>query len=202
MGAAIRIILAALLSTAVLMGWGFVFWAMIPWSHTFFAQMPDEPAVLAAMKAGGQETGVYMFPYIDMSAPTEEEIARFKSGPLGFVFYSATGADPESADVFVNGSIQFFVASLFAATLLCLAGPGLCSFASRWAFVTLLGAFAVIAMNLTHPIWFHHPWQFWLKMSVYDVSNWFLAGIVLAAIVRNKSVCCAPATATTVDATK
>jgi hypothetical protein len=202
MGAALRIVLAAILSTAVLMAWGFVFWTMIPWSHTFFGRMPDEAAVLAAMKDSGQETGVYMFPSRDMNAPTDEEIERFQTGPLGFVFYRTAGADANPQSMYINGAANFLVASLIAGTLLCLAGPGLCSFAARWAFVTLLGVFAVITTNLAFPIWFHHPWEYWLKMSAYDVSNWFLAGIVLAAIVRNKTVCCAPATPPVLEAKK
>lgn len=34
------------------------------------------------------------------------------------------------------------------------------------------------------PIWWHLPWPFHLVSAVYDVTAWFVAGLVLAAFIR------------------
>jgi hypothetical protein len=34
------------------------------------------------------------------------------------------------------------------------------------------------------PIWWQHPWPFYLINSVYEVVAWFLVGLVLARFIR------------------
>lgn len=58
----------------------------LPWHNKDVGQLPDEDAVLAAMRDAGAEPGDYMFPYCksgDMGSPEAKE--RFDRGPVGVV---------------------------------------------------------------------------------------------------------------------
>ena len=47
--------------------------------------------------------------------------------------------------------------------------------------------FAVVALEFANPIWFHTPWCFTLMHAGFDLGNWILAGLVLAAFVRREA---------------
>src|SRR5438067_2195357 len=55
-----RILLAGFLGAIVLMIWGFLSWAVLPWSGQSMLKLPNEDTVLSALKAGNAESGMYV----------------------------------------------------------------------------------------------------------------------------------------------
>ena len=85
---------------------------------------------------------------------------------------------------FAMGFGHYFVSALLMAVLLQLASPGLGGYLPRVLFVTLAGVFAAVAITLGDPIFLHQPWKTPLYFAAFYVVSWFVAGIVLGAIVR------------------
>jgi hypothetical protein len=187
----IRLIIGALLAAVVLMGWGFVFWAFSPVSDSMVKRLPDEPAVIAALKKSNLETGHYFYPYPDKDimagkdpSKTEAWKKEHRDGPLVEISYNKQGEDPMNPIMYAMGFVHFFAGALLAGLLLILALPRLPTYLGRVGFVFLLGLFATVALQLADPIWFHHPWGFALLKGGFDVGCWLLAGLVLAAFLR------------------
>jgi len=186
----IRLSLAVFLAAVVQFGWGFAFWTMTPISKQMIGSMPDEEKVTQALKEANPETGVYFLPYGDCQAMSGDEEAmaafaeRHRAGPLVQVIYRKEGIEPMSPAVFAMGFAHMVGSCLLAGGLLLLAAPALPGYFARFFFVVGLGAFAVFAIQLANPVWFHHPWKFSLLHSFFELVSWVLAGIILAAFLR------------------
>ena len=186
----IRLIFGALLSTAVLFGFGGWFWVASPYPNMMIKPIPAEDDLVKVLKDGLPESGVYYFPWGDqetMSGKNEEAAkkvqAKLEAGPIGQIVIRREGAKVDAL-YFAQGVGQYFVASLLMAILLHLALPGLGGYLPRVLFVTLAGVFASVAVTLQQPTWHHQPWLTPLYLAAYDTVSWFLAGIVMAMVVR------------------
>jgi hypothetical protein len=100
------------------------------------------------------------------------------------IIYRKDGLDPISPQEMAVGFCHFLAASLLAGVLLIMAQPGLPRYWMRVLYVTLVGAFATVAISFAGPIWFHHPWPAVLYTSAYQLIGWLLAGLVLGLVIR------------------
>jgi hypothetical protein len=191
----IRVLVGALLSAVVLMGWGFVFWEVLPVHDYTLKKLTDEQAVVVDLKKGNPESGHYFIPFPDKVAlsgkdptATESLTKRRREGPLVEIIYRKEGVeglmDPM---IFVQGFIHFLVSALIAGLLLTMALPNLPTYLGRVLFVFLLGLFASVVVTLSDPIWFLHPWQFALLKGAFEAAGWLLAGLVLGLVVRPRT---------------
>jgi hypothetical protein len=195
-----KVVGGALLAAVVLMVWGAVFWMVLPFHHFVLKPLPGGDAVVKAMKENIPETGVYLYPWCDgtcdgtasesQRAAVEERLMKqHREGPLVKVVYHKEGLDPMQPATFVNGFLHHFLSALLAGGLLTLALPSLKSYGSRVAFVFLLGVFAAVAVNLTEAIWLHQPWAYTLFYVSMYVSNWLLAGLAMALVIKPARAC-------------
>jgi len=152
--------------------------------------LPPTDPLATALKSSKLSSGVYAWPTRPSGEASKDPRRRaayldqFRQGPVVEVFYTRQGAEPMSTTLIARGLLHFFAASLLAGVLLAVAGPRLKSYGSRVGFVVLLGLFATVMVNLSPPIWLHHPWGYHLAMVVVDGVNALLMGIVLGAIVK------------------
>jgi hypothetical protein len=177
-----RIALGVVLAAAALFMWGFLFWAVGPFSQAIFSKATGETALAAQMLDALPETGVYLIPGDD--SDFEAYTASHLSGPIAMIFFTREGTNPMSPMVFLLGFLHMLASAALVALLLRTALPVLPTYAKRVMFVTLFGLAAAVWTNLGYPIWWHHPPGFHLMMMVYDVVGWALAGAVLAYFVR------------------
>jgi hypothetical protein len=154
--------------------------------------VPNE--VADTLKKNLPESGVYRSPFPEKSRVEEDRDAaqkefteKHKEGPVVQIIYRKDGVDPMSPAMFAGGFVNMLVSSLLIGLLLKLALPGLGSYSSRVLFVFVAGVFAVVAIDLSTPIWFHHPWDLPLFNALYHASSWLLAGFVLGAVIRPRS---------------
>lgn len=186
----LRISLAALLSAVVLMLWGYVFWIGLGVPHAVLHPLPAAEQLAPALKAKIPAPGVYFWP----APPTEEVlkdpkrlatyVAEHRRGPIVHLFFRPEGTNPMGFTTYARGLLHFFASSWLAGWLLAMIGPRRATYWSRVGFVLLLGVFAAVFVNLSPPIWFHHPWSYHLVLAAFDCFNALLMGIVLGAIVK------------------
>jgi hypothetical protein len=181
-----RVILAAILGGIVMFAWGAFSHMVINLEGSMVRQVPNESAVVAVMKENIREDGVYAMPGIDMTRqPTAEEMnawsAAYEKGPTAMLFYHTTGTDVFTPHQFGVQFLADFGAALFGAIILFLAAV---SFGRGVIISTFIGLGGWCALEIPYWDWYRFPWEFIRADLVDQVAGWFLAGLVMAFILR------------------
>lgn len=181
-----RIFIAGILGGIVMFIWGFL-------SHTVFQigdsgvkSLPNEAAVVAVLKTNINEPGFYFFPGMDMThqASEAEQAAfaeKYKAGPTGILVYQPTGQDVMSPKQLVVELASNIVGCWIVAFILALGIP---SFIKKVIATTLIGLVGWISIMISYWNWYRYPDKIVLAEGCDQVISWFLAGLVLAFIVR------------------
>ena len=96
-----RLIIAAVLAGLAMFAWSAVSHMALGLVDSSMKQVPNEAAVMSAMKTNIAEPGFYLLPNMDMTHKgTEAEqaawAAKYKEGPTAIIIYNPTGDDPIS----------------------------------------------------------------------------------------------------------
>jgi hypothetical protein len=191
----IRVILGALVSAVGLMAWGFAFWMGLAAPLGVMKALPAEATVVVGkLRDQVPDSGAYFYPHAgeeDAATTPQESEARYerfmkahRQGPLIQMFYRREGIEPMAPAVFAQGFAHFFISSLVAGSLLCWLAPRLPRFGQRFGLVVAMVLLAVVLMDLSYPVWFHHPWRYWLMLGVFHLGEGLVMGLALGAIVR------------------
>lgn len=185
-----RIIVAAIVGGIVMFAWGAFSHMVLNLEGSMIRQVPNEAAVVTAMKDNIREDGVYAMPGIDMTRqPSPEEMnswtAKYEEGPTAMLFYHTKGADVFTPHQF---SIQFladFGAALFGSIILFLAAV---TFGRGVIIATLIGLGGWCALEIPYWDWYRFPWEFIRADLIDQLAGWFLAGLVMAFILRVRKI--------------
>jgi hypothetical protein len=133
-----KLILGSVLAAVAMFFWGFLYWAVFPFTYQVMASAPNELALAKTIGDALPASGVYLVPH--PKGGTEEEVAkRIQAGPLMQINIRKQGTDPMSGSVFFWGFVHMLVCSLLMALVLRLAAPALPSFATRFQAAALAG---------------------------------------------------------------
>jgi hypothetical protein len=181
-----RILAAGIIGGIVMFFWSFVAHMYVGVGEAGVKQIPNEPAVVAAMKSNITEQGLYFVPGMDMSrSPSDEEWAiltsKYEAGPTAFLVYNPTGDTPFSARQLGIEFISNVLAALFGAFMLSLVQP---SFAKRVVVATCIGIAAWLSINVSYWDWYRFPGIFVASELVEQGVGWFLSGLAMALIVK------------------
>ncbi len=144
------------------------------------------------MDASIKEPGLYFFPGIYRKHASEEERKqweeKYRAGPAGLIVYKPVGGElmPPSK-LFVQLGMDVGI-GLIAALLLQGASVWLGKFASRVAFVSLLGLLPALAVNLPYWNWYGFPPLFTLCQFADRAIGFVLIGVTLGLILRPTAV--------------
>lgn len=190
-----RILLGGVLGGVVLFVWGFLYWAVLSDTLLPYKHMADQAAVVEVLQENLPETGIYWFPmpqHNPDATAEEKQAAReaaeesHREGPLGAVIYHAEGGEVMPPSVLVKGFVINFFSALLASILLCCA-CGRSGYAARTAFVFGLGLFAAASVHLIAWNFMFNPMGFTLLKIGDTIVGWFLAGLVIAAVVKPRA---------------
>jgi len=182
----VKVIAGGFVAGIVVFFWGAFSHLVLPIGNMGVRQIPNEDSVIGAIRNAIQEPGFYFFPGMDMSrAPSESEQqawnAKLKEGPAGVLILQPKGGEAMSPRQLGTQLATDIVAALLAAILLSQARG---NYWGRVAFVTLLGIFGFVTISVPYWNWYAFPNDFTMAEAIDQVLGWFLAGLVLAAIVR------------------
>jgi len=187
-----KIFLGALLGGIVAFVWYFVSWMVLPWHYTTTESFRNEEFVGWVMKENITNDGVYMIPGIsgDKGSSTPDELKQnletqneaMKRGPLVFSIIRGKGIDMESPAPYIYSFfIQFVGAGLISYLLK--KGVDLYYF-GRVMFCAFVGLTVGVLAYLPFWNWFGMPLHYTLVNMADLVIAWFLAGLLIAGVVR------------------
>ena len=181
-----RIVLAGIFAGLVVFIFSAIDHMALPTGHMGLKMLPQEEAVLAAMRPLISEPGLYLFPGMDMSKrPTPEEekawVAKYVAGPTGLLVYNPAGEQPMQPRQLSMELATDILAACIAAYLVSLTTA---SFGQRVLMVTLLGLFAWLSISVSYWTWYRFPTAFVLAEGIDQVGGWLCGGLVLATVFR------------------
>ncbi|QDU64061.1 hypothetical protein Pan216_49490 [Planctomycetes bacterium Pan216] len=185
----LRVILAAVIGGLIVFVWNFVSWMVLPFHGQTLDRIPGEPAQVEEFLGTFPESGVYHYPGMPPSSnPSEQEMAdwteAYKSGPrVKMMIVEHGDADAAMGKETLTALLLDIGGAFMVAQLLALVGPAVVFYWQRVGFVVMLVCFALVVGYLPDWIWWGHPVDFALLKVADILLAWFLAGLVIAAIV-------------------
>ena len=141
---------------------------VLKYHQSDYRQVPDESAVMEAMRKAGVAPGDYHFPYATTlkEAGTPEMMEKFKQGPVGTMIVRASGT-PAMGKALTQWFvyclvISFFLAYIASRTL----DPG-AHYLAVFRIVGTVGFMAYAAALVSESIWTGRAWSTTLK-NVFD----------------------------------
>ena len=182
----VKVLGGALVAGIVVFFWGAIAHMALPIGTMGIPQNPGEDKVVAAIKDTIREPGFYFIPGRDMSKPlskSEEEAytAKIKQGPSGVMVIHPEGSDSMSPRQLLTELGSSIVAAFLAALVLTQVRSG---YFGRVLVVTAMGLFGFLSILVSYWNWYGFPTDFTIGAVLDEVIGWFLAGLVLAAIIR------------------
>jgi hypothetical protein len=157
--------------------------------ETGIRTLPNEAALLPALRAAIPGAGFYFFPGMEggmknlTPAQQQEYLAKYKQGPTGILIYSPGGTDLSYGKLLLNQFLFGLVAAFLAAWILGVTANST-TFLSRTVIVTLMGLFAGIYVELPYWNWYNFPLNYSIAYIFTVVVSWLVAGIGMAAIIK------------------
>ncbi len=180
-----QIIKGAFLGGLVSFIWVMISWGILPWHKHTFNQFHHEEFVSWVLKENTTKSGMYVYPYMGSDDKTADQSHNHKE-PLILASVNLDGMDPANPRLYIVSFLTQFVAAGLISILLLMIRKT--RYFSKVCFVTIMGLFAAIVSNI--PLW--NWWGFsscYVILGMLDLLiGWFLAGLVLAAVVKRKVI--------------
>lgn len=175
--------------------WSAVAHMVLPLGQTGVRKIPNEQAVLTAMRGSlGDTAGLYIFPAMGLGPnPTREQVSaamdrygeKLTANPSGLLIYhppQPPGAKAMTPGQFLTEFLTELVEALLAAMLL--AQTRLAKYACRVGFVALIGVAAGITTNVPYWNWYGFPGNYTAAYMTVEIVAYIVAGLVIAALVK------------------
>ncbi len=186
-----RLLLAGVLAGLAVFVWGMLSHMVFGLGEAAVKSLPNEAVVLPALNQNVKAPGFYLYPggmEAMQNAPKDQQEAltkqweeTYKTQPHGVLILTPpNGAGFSFPKLLVNELLSNIAGGLIAAWLLSLALGSLPSFGGRVLFVTLLGVFAVLAIDTSYWNWYGFPTKYLLASLADNALGSALAGVVLA----------------------
>jgi hypothetical protein len=189
-----RVVLAGVLGAIAMFLWSFVAHMVLPLGYTGVREIPNESAVLSAMQSSiGQTSGLYLFPGLgagpnptaaQRNAAMKNYEPKLAANPSGLLIYHPPGAKGITGGRLGLEFLTEFIEALLAVILLAQTRIG--SYAGKAGFVTLVGIVAAVTGNIPYWNWYGFPGNYTAAYMTTQIVGYLAAGLVAAAVVRNR----------------
>ncbi|MBM4166028.1 MAG: hypothetical protein FJ218_03805 [Ignavibacteria bacterium] len=182
-----RTILAGFLGGLVFFLWGFISWRVIGLHDGVMHPLPNGDSLSVTLRGNIPARGVYVYP---LHAEANTDVAqkevedKYRRGPLVFMAFSPNGADPFMRNEMIVGVLITFFVAWLASWILSRSTAIAEPYFSRVAFVAVLGLLGTSYHDLINWNWLGFPFDYTLVAVADSIFTWFLAGLVIAKIVK------------------
>lgn len=187
-----RVVIAGVVGGIVVFLWGFIGHAVLPLGETgmHLMALPGETQLLTTLDEALPESRLYFLPGMDSSisdpeAQRKAHEAKLEASPAAFIVYQESPAGAMTAKQLLSEFVSNVFCALLASLILAEVGA---RYFMKVIIVALLGLFAWLAVDVSHWIWYAFPSDFAMAQGVDHVVGWFTAGLVVAAIVKNRNI--------------
>jgi hypothetical protein len=181
-----RVIIAAVVGGVLLFVWGAVAHMVLPFSEKAMKPVPNETAVLEAVRGNVTENGVYFIPYVNYKTASEAEqqayAEKIANGPSGMLVLRTGGVSMDMKKELPMEFISNFLAALVAA--LAVAGIGTRTYGGRVGTIFAFGVVAWLSISVSQWTWYGFSTDFLISDLVDQWGGWLLAGLGMAAILK------------------
>jgi hypothetical protein len=141
----------------------------------------------------GQTSGLYLFPGLGLgpnptsaqrSAAMKDYEPKLAANPSGLLIYHPPGAKGITGGKLGLEFLTEFVEALLA--LILLAQTRIANYAGKVGFITLVGIVAAVTSNIPYWNWYGFPGNYTAAYMTTQIVGYFVAGLVAAAVVRNR----------------
>jgi len=185
-----RVLIAGILGGIVMFLWGGLWHDQLPTAFLGLRSLPNEAALVSAIKTNIPEPGMYLFPgfgvpddapFSQKKAAMQKVVQSFAGGPQGVLIYNPAGTGLTAKMLITEGATNIIQALLVAFLL---AQVGVKRYASRLGLAFVIGLLASITTNISLWNFYRFPSSWILGQIASLVLGYFLMGIVVAAIVK------------------
>lgn len=190
----LRVVLGGMLAAVVVFACRMASWTVLEFHRGTIRALPGVWQELVAGRDQAVHSGVYASPIPPPFDPTmspEEQrrlqaefVRQHRDGPLVTLFYRREGSEPFRLELLVKGLAVDLAAAWIAAIVLHLGRSAFHAYLLRVALVALLGVFAAVVGHGGYFVWMQFDWGFTFAMACDVIVSWLLAGLVLAAVVK------------------
>ena len=167
-------LLAALLGALVLFVWGAIAHMALPFWDDVMHELPNEQAVVDALKSSGVSNGIYYG----------------MQGMLLVTFFGhGMSDDTDMGTYMVTEFISNVLVALVLAWLLMRANVQ--GTLNRGVYAGMIGLLGWLSINVSSWIWYHYPFAYISLEAVDNVIGAFLAGLVIAWLMKKTKVAAA-----------
>ncbi len=185
----VRLVLAAIVAGIVWFVWGAFAHMVLQLSDSSFKALPNEAEVMAVLRKGNPEPGLYAFPFWGDHGSGDDEAAmkaieaKFAEGPVGIMVYQREVKAMMPPSTLLLELLGGTIASFFAALVIAKVGlpPAHAAFA---------GGMCAVAVWFSHSysewLWYAYPAS-WVRDALFEqVVGWTLAAWLIALVLRDR----------------
>lgn len=188
-----RVLLGTLVGGIVVFIVGALLHTVLGLAEVGVKSIPQEDAVLSAMRSAIPTPGFYVFPAPNMTPGRSKEqmqsdnaayAAKYQQGPSGILVYTPGGSALNYGKLLGGEFVIDLVSAFFLACILAMGAGGVSSYWKRVFAVTLAGLFAGVFLGFEYWNWYNFPTNYTLAYVTVVVIDWYFAGLAMAAIVK------------------
>lgn len=186
-----RIIIATIVGGLIVFIWGAISHTMLPLGEMGMnmEKLPGEADFLTEMKNTIPESGMYYLPGMDMSIADmteqwDDAVKRAQAGPVAFMVVQRDGAPATMTKQLLFELVSNILAAFIVVLVIAHVSA---SYFSRVLLVTMLGLFAWLTVDASQWIWYAFPSEYLIAQGIDHIVGWFLAGILIAGIVKSRN---------------
>ncbi|MGH9730022.1 MAG: hypothetical protein ACRD33_08735 [Candidatus Acidiferrales bacterium] len=188
-----RVLLGTLVGGIVVFIVGALLHTVLGLAEVGVKSIPQEDAVLSAMRSAIPTPGFYVFPAPNMTPGRSKEqmqsdnaayAAKYQQGPSGILVYTPGGSALNYGKLLGGEFVIDLVSAFFLACILAMGAGGASSYWKRVFAVTLAGLFAGVFLGFEYWNWYNFPTNYTLAYVTVVVIDWYFAGLAMAAIVK------------------
>lgn len=184
-----RVPIAAVVGGLLLFLWGFVAHTLLPFSEKAMKPVPNEAAVIAAVRGNVTESGVYFIPYLDYMKASEVDQAAYAeklaSGPSGLLVLRTGGVSMDMKRELPLELASNVLAALVAALAVAALAPR--GYGARVGTIFAFGVVAWLSISVSQWTWYGFSTDFLISDLVDQGGGWLLAGLGMAAVLRPRA---------------
>lgn len=176
-----RVLVGAILGSIILFVWSAISWMALPWHMQTMHSFKNDTAIVEVIKANADKSGVYFLP-----APSSQQQNSMNTEMKGPFVLAAVQFENMPAMTHPLG-IQFIMELVTAFLACCLLAKtkGLGYF-GRFGFIFKFSLAIAIMSYVPYWNWFGFSTDYTLVGMADIIISWFLAGIIMAAIVKGQ----------------